>query len=187
MTRLEQPERAALDAEQTRIYNEIVASRGSIEGPFRAWLHRPAFADRAQQLGEYVRYRTSLEPRLSELAILVTARFWDCQIEWTLHEPCAREGGLDEAIIDAVRRRHRPDFSRSDEASVHDYATQLLRDHVVTDASYDAVLAELGNGGVVDLTGIVGYYSMVAMTLNACQVPLGPGREPTLVDCPTYR
>ena len=186
MGRLKQPERAELDAEQTRIYDEIVASRGSIEGPFRAWLYRPVLADRAQKLGEYVRYDTSLEPRLSELAILVTARFWDCQLEWTLHESCAREGGLEEGLIDAVRHRRAPEFAHADERCVYEYALELLNDHQVQDRTFNGASECLGVAGIVDLTGLIGYYSMVAMTLNACQVPLPDGRQPALVDCPTF-
>ena len=143
-------------------------------------------ADRAQSLGEFVRYRTSLEPRLSELAILVTARFWDCQVEWSLHEGFALESGLSEDIIDAVRHGRDPDFGRDDERAVYDYVIELLNNRFVPDGVFNAAQEALGKTGVVELTGIAGYYSMVAQTLNAFQVPVPRGCAPTLVECPTF-
>ena len=115
MTRPSQLQPAELNEAQARIYNAILETRGSIVGPFGIWLHSPEMADRAQSLGEFVRYRTSLEPRLSELAILVTARIWDCQVEWSLHEPFAVESGLSEDIIDAIRHGQDPHFGLDDE------------------------------------------------------------------------
>ena len=91
-TRIRQLEREDLDEQQTRIHDAILESRGDINGPFRVWLNSPEFADRAQQLGELLRYHTKLDKRLTELAILITARSWDCQLEWTLHEPLALAG-----------------------------------------------------------------------------------------------
>ena len=186
MTRPGQLERAELNEEQARIYDAILGTRGSIAGPFGIWLHSPELADRAQSLGEFVRYRTSLEPRLSELAILVTARFWDCQVEWSLHEPFAVESGLGEGVIDAVRHGRDPRFGRDDERAVFDYVSELLRKHVVPEGAFNAARETLGKTGVVELTGIVGYYSLVAQTLNAFQVPVPKGCAPTLVDCPTF-
>ena len=186
MNRPGQLERAELNEEQARIYDAILESRGSIAGPFGIWLHSPELADRAQSLGEFVRYRTSLEPRLSELAILVTARFWDCQVEWSLHEPFAVESGLSEDIIDAVRHGRDPDFPRDDERAVFDYVSELLNNRFVPDGVFNAAQEALGKTGVVEMTGIAGYYSMVAQTLNAFQVPIPDGCVPTLVDCPTF-
>ena len=186
MTRPGQLERAELNEEQARIYDAILDTRGSIAGPFGIWLHSPELADRAQSLGEFVRYRTCLEPRLSELAILVTARFWDCQVEWSLHETFAVESGLSEGVIEAVRHGRDPHFGRDDERAVFDYVSELLRKHVVPDGAFNAAREALGKTGVVELTGIVGYYSLVAQTLNAFQVPVPEGCAPTLVDCPTF-
>ena len=186
MSRPGELERAELSEEQARIYDAIVESRGSIAGPFGIWLRSPDLADRAQSLGEFVRYRTSMKPRLSELAILVTARFWDCQVEWTLHEPFAVESGLREDIIDAVRNRRDPEFVREDERAVYDYVNELLKNRFVPDDAFNAVQEAFDKTGVVELTGIVGYYSLVAQTLNAFQVPVPAGCAPTLVDCPTF-
>ena len=186
MTRPGQLERAELNEEQARIYDAILESRGSISGPFGVWLHSPELADRAQSLGEFVRYRTSLAPRLSELAILVTARFWDCQVEWSLHEPFAVESGLSQELIDAIRHDRAPGFGRDDERAVFDFVGELLGKHVVPDGVFSAAQEALGKTGVVELTGIVGYYSLVAQTLNAFQVPVPEGCAPTLVGCPTF-
>ncbi len=186
MTRPGQLERAELNEEQARIYDAILETRGSIAGPFGIWLHSPELADRAQSLGEFVRYRTCLEPRLSELAILVTARFWDCQVEWSLHEPFAAESGLSEGVIDAVRHGRDPHFGRDDERAVFDYVSELLNNRFVPEGVFNAAGEALGKTGVVELTGIVGYYSLVAQTLNAFQVPVPEVCAPTLVDCPTF-
>ncbi len=186
MARPSQLKRDELNEEQARIYDAIVETRGSIAGPFGIWLHSPELADRAQSLGEFVRYRTSLESRLSELAILVTARFWDCQVEWSLHEPFAVESGLSERIIDAVRHRRAPDFGRDDERAVFEYVSELLDNRFVTDDVFNAAQEAVGKTGVVELTGIAGYYSLVAQTLNAFQVPVPDGCAPTLTDCPTF-
>jgi 4-carboxymuconolactone decarboxylase len=186
-SRLPELERPDLTEEQARIYDAIVASRGDIAGPFLTWLHSPEFADRAQRLGEYLRFQTTLHPRLSELAILVTARFWDCQLEWTLHESIARETELSPLVIDAVRLSQYPEFGRADEQLVYDFTSELLYNRFVQDRTYQGVLDELGEAGAVELAGLVGYYSMVAMSLNAFQVPVPAGVQPLLVDCPTFR
>lgn len=186
-SRLRQLERDDLDDEQKAVWDAIVESRGSVAGPFRVWLHSTRFADHAQQLGALVRYSTRMEARLSELAILVTARAWDCQLEWTLHEPIATDTGLAPELIEAVRLGQYPEFERDDEQTVYDYVAELVYNRFVQERTFSAALGLLGDGGVVELTGLIGYYSMVAMSLNAFQVPLPKGTKPTLVDCPTFR
>ena len=186
MSRLPELQEEELTQPQREIYRRIVASRGSITGPFRIWLHSPELADRAQSLGEFVRYRTALEPRLSELAILVVARAWDCQVEWSIHEGFARESGLAQDAIDAVRSGNRPDSGNGDELAVYDFVQELLRDRFVSEATFGRAVGLLGEKGVVELTGLIGYYAMVAMTLNAFQVCLPEGHDPLLTDCPTF-
>ena len=180
MSRIPELERHQLSPEQTKVYDAILASRGSLNGPFRVWLHSPELAQRAQQLGEHARFHTTLPPRLRELAILVTARFWDAQIEWSMHEPAAREAGIPRAVIEAINRRRTPEFDRSDEESVYHYTMELLRDHFVNDAVFAAAAEHAGARGMTELTIVIGYYSMVAMSLNAFQVPLPPGLRPLL-------
>jgi 4-carboxymuconolactone decarboxylase len=170
-----------MSAEQRRVLEEIVSGpRGRIEGPLRAALHRPELADPWQKLGAVLRYGSSLPPRLSELAILVTARRWNCQFEWWAHEPHALKAGLAPEVIAALREGSEPVFKLQDEAAVHRYAHELLQSGSVGDAAYRAVLDLYGTLGPVDLTALVGYYSMVAMTLNAHELPLPEGVAPPL-------
>ena len=187
MGRVPELKKEELNEEQLRVYNAVLASRGSMTGPFRSWLHSPELADRAQRLGAFVRYQTVLDPRLSELAILVTARFWDCQVEWSTHEGVALESGLGKDVIDAVRTREAPEFRNPDEKAVYDFATQLLRERFVEDRTFNAVLEQVGTQGVIELTALFGYYTLVAMTLNVFQVEAPPDLEPLLPDCPEFR
>ena len=186
-SRLRQLERDDLDEQQKAVWDAIVEARGNVAGPFRVWLHSAPFTDRAQKLGALVRYQTRLDARLSELVILVTARAWDCQLEWTLHEPFALEAGLAPELLEAVRLGQYPEFEREDEQAVYDYAAELVYNRFVQERTFAAARDLLGEAGVVELTGLIGYYSMVAMSLNAFQVPLPKGTKPTLVDCPTFR
>ena len=185
--RIPQLDRSDVHENDRHIYDAVVASRGSIGGPFRIWLHSPEYADRAQHLGQFVRYDTRLPARLSELAVLVCARFMDCQTEWSLHERTALDGGLADSLIDAIREQREPAFAAVDERAVYEYARELLTTRFVSDRTFGNALDQLGRAGLVELTGIIGYYCTVAMTLNAFQVPLPDDSQPTLVDCPTFR
>lgn len=166
-----------LTERQKEIYSAIASGpRGSVRGPFPAWIRSPELADRGQKLGEFVRYHTSFEPRLAELAILMCARFWTAQYEWYAHARMAREGGLSDKVIDAIARRERPDMA-DDEAAVHDFCQELHRDHNVRDETYRRVVDLFGERGAVELIGISGYYTMVSMTLNVAGVALPDGEK----------
>ncbi|MEO9297794.1 carboxymuconolactone decarboxylase family protein [Devosia alba] len=170
-----------MNSEQRRIHDAVVSGpRGMLVGPLRAAIHRPELADKWQQFGELLRYRTSLPSRLSELAILVTARHWDCQVEWHLHERDAIKAGLEAPIMAAVQLGERPAEMDADTAAAHDFGAELLRDRFVSEPTYQLVLARWGVVGVIELTAIIGYYSMVAMTLNAHELPLPDGVAPPL-------
>ena len=178
MPRLPELELDALDDEQRRIADEITGGpRGGLSGPFRPWLNSPVLADRAQKLGAYVRYDTSLPPRLSELAILFTARHWTAQFEWYAHAPMARTGGLPDDVIDAIQRGDRPDFAADDEAAVYDFCVELYETSRVSDPTYARVVKHLGTRGAVDLVGILGYYALVSMTLNVFEVTVPDGES----------
>lgn len=167
--------------EQRRVYDAVVSGpRGVVVGPLRAALHRPELADKWQQFGEILRYRTSLPPRLSELAILVTARHWTSQLEWQQHEPAALKGGLAAEVVEAIRDGKRPKFARYDEQTVYDYCAELHEKRSVADATYRRAHELLGTVGMVELTALVGYYTMVAMTLIAHEIPLPEGAAPAL-------
>jgi 4-carboxymuconolactone decarboxylase len=169
---------AAMGAEQKRAYDAIVGGpRGGARGPFNALLRSPELADRAQQLGAYVRFGSSLPRALNELAILVTARYWTAQFEWWAHARLAAEAGLNREIIASISRRERPGKMTSEEKAVYDFATELHEKKGVSDAVFEAVKALLGERGVLDLVGACGYYTLVSMVLNVERHPLPEGEE----------
>lgn len=184
MSRIPELQRHQLSPEQTKVYDAILASRGSLHGPFRAWLHSPKLAQKTQQLGEHVRFQTNFPGRLRELAILVTARFWDAQLEWSLHEPLAREAGIPRSAIEEIKRRRAPEFEQRDEEAVYRYTFDLLRDHFVDDDVFAGVSEHLGTRGLTELTILIGYYSLVALSLNAFRVPVPQEMKPLLPDAP---
>jgi 4-carboxymuconolactone decarboxylase len=165
-----------LSPEQSEVARSILAGpRRSLDGPFRAWLRSPIPAERLQNLGEYVRFDNVLPRRLSELAILITARHWTARFEWYAHHKLALEAGLDPAVAAAIAADRVPDPMAADERAVYDFATELHRTGRVGDAAYDVALAAFGEQGLVDLIGICGYYTIVAMTLNVAEVTLPEG------------
>ncbi len=179
MARLPDIDVARMSPEQRKVHDAIVAGpRGKVEGPLRIWLTSPAFAARAQELGTFCRYQTSLGARLSELAILVTAAYWRAGFEWYAHEKFGREAGLASAVIDAIKAGTEPRFEHDDEAAVHAFARELLQTRRVSDATYARAAAALGPVGVVDLVGVLGYYGLISMTINAFQVPVPDGPDP---------
>lgn len=164
---------ATLTPEQRRVYEKVVAGpRGTVIGPLRAVLHSPELADRWQALGEYLRFNCSLPLALRELAIICAGRYWNSQLEWQVHARVARDAGIAAEVIEAIRTATPPSFKQADEAAVYRFARELLHSGHVSDETYDEVRARFGTAGIVDLTALVGYYSMVAMTLNAHAVPL---------------
>jgi 4-carboxymuconolactone decarboxylase len=176
MRRYKELDPARLDADQKRIWQEIASGpRGTVPAPLQIWLRSPALADNAQRLGAFCRYGTSLEPRLSELAILLTARHWTAHYEWYAHEKFARNAGIGDAAIAAIAARRKPELSREDEQAVYDFCQEYYRDHRVDDATFARAMAQLGERGVVDLVGIMGYYALISATLNVFEVPVPDG------------
>ncbi|OWU86841.1 carboxymuconolactone decarboxylase [Oceanicola sp. 22II-s10i] len=167
---------------QREVYDQIVSGpRKTLVGPLRAALHNPVLADRWQRLGQVLRFETSLPARLNELAILVTARRWNARLEWAIHAGDAARAGLDAGIIEAIRTCSLPDFGADDDArAVYEYARQLVETGDTAQEVYDAVLRRWGEAGAVELTAVIGYYSMVALTLNVHRVPLPDGVPDTL-------
>lgn len=162
---------ANMDDEQRRVLSDILSGpRGNLDGPFLAWVHSPQLADSAQKLGAFCRYGTRLELRLSELAILLTAAWWQSQAEWQIHEPIARQAGLAEGVIEALRRGEEPPFERGDEHLVYRLGRSLYANKRIGQALYDEGVGAFGEAGMVELVGIFGYYALVAMTLNAFAV-----------------
>lgn len=173
------------DDAQRAVWDGVVAGpRGRVIGPLRAAIHAPELARAWSALGESLRFGTSLGKRLSELAIIVTGRRWSAQVEWFVHAQAAADAGLEPAIIAAIRDGQPPPFTQPADALVYDYARLLLRDGFVPAALHAAATERFGVKGVVELTALVGYYSMVAMTLNAHDVPLPDGATPPLAAPP---
>jgi 4-carboxymuconolactone decarboxylase len=169
-----EPER--MSPAQKRVYDAIVGGpRGGARGPFNVLLRSPELADRVQKVGEYLRFNSSLPPRLNEFAILVNARFWESKYEWYAHRPLAAKGGLAESIADDLAGNRRPAGMKPDEEVVYDFCTMLHRQHFVDGALFDRAVAVLGEQGVVDLIGVSGYYTLVSMVLNVAEVPLPDG------------
>lgn len=160
---------------QRKVADEIFATRGIGGGPFEVWLRSPELADRAQKLGAFLRYHSSLSRRLTEFVILVTARHWQAQFEWAVHENEARKAGLELALIEALRAGQRPAAMTPEEAAVYDLMQELHATRAVSPATYAAAHAILGETGLVELVGTIGYYSLIAMTLNIfeCATPDG--------------
>ena len=144
--------------------------RGRMRGPFNAWLRNPILADRLQKVGEYVRFNTSLDKRINEMAILMTAQAWGAQYEWYAHAPLALKAGLDPAVLKAIGAGERPANMKDDEAIVWEFTTQLRRDHGVNVAIYAKAVDKFGENGVMDLVAVNGYYDVVSMTLNVAHV-----------------
>lgn len=182
MARLLPPDPAAYDPDQARVAGAIASGpRGQVRGPLALWLHRPELAERAQSLGAYCRYGSSLSPRLSELAILTMARLWMAEYEWWAHRPPAQKAGLAEEIIEALRTGAMPDFGTDDEARlVYHITRELTETRGLSQDLHDRALDVLGQGRLVDLVGLCGYYTLISMTINAFEVPLPDGAQPEL-------
>ncbi|RRH85607.1 carboxymuconolactone decarboxylase family protein [Variovorax beijingensis] len=168
-----------MSPEQRAVHDRIVSGpRGRIQGPLRAALHNPELADKWQALGALLRYGTSLPPRLSEIAILVTGRACNSPFEWYAHRAEAEKAGIEQPVIEAILAGSEPPGLSADDAAVYRYAVELNRHNSVSDATYNMALVRLGARTVVELTALVGYYTMVAMTLNCHEIPLPEGVVP---------
>ena len=139
--------------------------------PYRAYIRNPELAPKLSALSDYLRWNSTLPPRLSEFAIMITARNWTVQYEWAAHYPLALKAGLDAKILGDLSAGRRPENMRDDEAALYDLATAIHRDKHVTDAVYKAAVDKFGERGVMDIVGIIGYYGLVSMTLITAQVP----------------
>lgn len=179
MSRLADLPYERMDDEQKRIHDDIAAGpRGAVVGPLKVWLHSPALADRAQKLGAFVRYHSSLPPHLSELAILVTGSIWQADFEWYAHVGPARDAGISEAAIEAIRQGEEPSLEDEPSRAVYAVARKMHRDRRLDDATYAQAKAALGERGLIDLIGILGYYTLISMTLNAFDVATPDGSTP---------
>ncbi len=168
-------------AEQKESVKEFQAVRGREPfGPFVPLMRSPDLMVRASAMGEYLRYRTSLTPRLSEFVILLTAREWSQQYEWNVHHPEAMKAGVDPKIAQAIADGRRPDGMSDDETLLYDFFMELQRNRSISDPTYARMVARFGGKGVMDTIGVVGYYSLLGMVLNTARTPPTPGAAPPL-------
>ena len=147
----------------------LTARKVPVFGPFEPLMHSPQMMSQARSMGDYLRYKSALGNTLSELAILVTAREWTQDYEWYVHHPIALKAGIKPEVADAIAEGRRPAGMSEDEEIVYDYTTELARTKQVSNKTFERAKARFGAKGVVDLTGIAGYYTLLAMQLNAAQ------------------
>ena len=172
MARLKPLDTSLMTDRQKQVYDAIVSGpRGQARGPLAVWLHRPELASKAQKLGQYCRYDSALPPRLSELAILTTARIWDAAFEWQAHVPHALAGGITPAVIASLESEETPQFDKADEAAVYAFSRELNMKRAVSDETFDRTIECLGADATVDLVGVLGYYALISMTIKAFDLP----------------
>jgi 4-carboxymuconolactone decarboxylase len=159
----EQQKRAAADFEAAR--------KVPVFGPFEPLMYSPQVMSTARAMGDYLRYKSAIGNKLSEFVILITAREWRQDYEWSLHYPIALKAGIRKEVADDIARGGRPGAMSPDEAAVFDFTSELLRKKEVSDATFERAKSRLGMKGVVDMTAIVGYYTFLAMQLNVAQYP----------------
>jgi 4-carboxymuconolactone decarboxylase len=170
---------------QRKAIDEFKSARSAeISGPFVPLLRSPEVMTRARAMGDYLRFRSALPPRLSELIILLTARRWTQQYEWNAHRPLALQGGVTAEVIAAIADGRRPEHLAADEEALYTLVDELDRNRSVSDATYAAAIAAVGEQGVVDTLGLVGYYTMLAMVMNTARTPLPAGAAPALATFP---
>lgn len=170
--------RAVWDGLESSRGRTVVNEDGGLVGPFNAWVHAPVVGRRLSGLGAALRFETSIERRLLELAIIVVAAHWKAEFEWWAHARMAREHGVADEVVDAIGRGETPAFAAADEALVYGFARQLVTSGAVDDRTYTGAVELLGDRGVVELVSLCGYYTLVSFTLNAFAVPLPPGTQP---------
>ena len=169
---------------QKKAAAEFEAARGTLSGPWAVILRSPEMINRARSLSDYLRFNSSLPPRLSEFVILITAREWTQQDQWNAHHSLAMKGGLNPEIAKAVAEGRRPEKMADDEAALYDFCIELHRNRSVSDATYARALAKFGEQGVVDAIGLSGWYTLVAMVLNTARTPLPADAAPALAPFP---
>jgi 4-carboxymuconolactone decarboxylase len=163
-------------AKDHAIVDAIVGSRGALQGPFSMFLHAPELAGRVAHLGAFVRFEGSLDMRVRVLAAMTAAREFDAVYVWGAQTGSARRQGVPEATITAIREKHTRGVPPED-AQIIDFTVQLVRKHRVDDAMFKAMQARFGNDQLLQLTGTIGYYVMLAITVNACELEAAPGAE----------
>jgi 4-carboxymuconolactone decarboxylase len=169
---------SAMTVEQKRVATAIAEGRKTLRGPFHMLLRSPELGDRVQNVGRYLRFENTLPNAVKELVILVTARHWDAQFEWTVHRGFALDAGLPPAVCDAIGSGQKPSGLTPEQQAAYDYASELLATKGVSDAVFARARQFFGEAGVVELTVCIGYYGLIGLVLNTDRTPLPPGAEP---------
>ena len=172
------------EAQKKAIEEFRAARKTGISGPFVPLLRSPEVMNRARAMGDYLRFNSVLPPRLSEFAILITARRWTQNYEWDAHSQLALQGGLSPDIVKALADGRRPDRMAEDEDILYTFCDELHRNQSISDATYARAVGRFGEQGVIDILGISGYYTLLAMVLNTARTPLPAGRTPALTPFP---
>jgi 4-carboxymuconolactone decarboxylase len=175
-----------LDADGQKVWDGVVGSRagelvnehGGLMGPFNAFVHAPGVGRRLSSLGAKLRFGTSIDRRLSELAIITVGARWKAEFEWWAHARMAREHGVPDAVVDAIGDGQEPLFEADDERTIYAAARQLTGSGQLDSATYDAASRLLGDAGMVELVSLCGYYTLISFLLNAFAVPLPAGAAP---------
>ena len=171
-----------MNPDQKETYEEAIAGkRGAAPAPMMAWLNSPQMARHATRLGEQLRFNTIFPPKLSEIAILVTARHWTAHYEWWAHKRLALKGGMDPQIIDDIRDRRTPRFDDPKGQMIYDVAKSLHEGHGLSKTLYEEAVTVLSERGLVEIIGLCGYYTLVSMTLNTFEFELPEGEVSELV------
>jgi 4-carboxymuconolactone decarboxylase len=172
------PPEKMTDAQKKAIEEFRAARNANVSGPFVPLLRSPEVMNRARAMGDYLRYKSVLPPRLSEFAILIAAREWTQAYEWDAHHTLAMKAGLNPDVARALAEGRRPEKMAEDEEIIYSLCTELHRNKSVSDATYQRAVAKFGEQGVIDAIGIQGYYTMLAMVMNTARTPLPAGRTP---------
>jgi 4-carboxymuconolactone decarboxylase len=181
--RIPLPAPSEMNAAQRDLYDRIIASpTGAMNGPQRANIHSTELAEAWWRLGDMLRNRTVLPQKLAELAIIVVGRRWNSQVEFHVHGAAAVKAGLDTDIVEAIRVAAPPPIQDAEEREIYEFARQIQVNGEPDDAAYAAILARWGERGVVELTALIGFYSMVSVALNAHRIPLPSGAPPALAE-----
>jgi 4-carboxymuconolactone decarboxylase len=179
------PEERMTDAQKQAAAELAAGPRGSLRGPFVALMRSPELMRRVQKVGEYLRFQGVLDMRINELAALMGARSWTQQYEWNAHVPHALKAGVKPAVIEAIAEGRRPIGMAEDEEIVYDFVTELLANKGVSDATYARAVGKFGEQGVVDVTAVVGYYTLLAMIMNVARTAIPDGKPLPLVPLPS--
>jgi 4-carboxymuconolactone decarboxylase len=185
MSRIRYVQREELGPEGQQLWDglieglgDLVTADGGLAGPFNAFVTAPGVGRRVSALGQKLRFGTSIERRLSEIAIITVGARWQAEFEWWAHAPMAREHGVTDAVVAAIGRGQDPPFEADDERAVYAVARQLSLAGRVDQQAYDAAHHFLGDAGMVELVSLCGYYALISYLLNAFEVPLPPGVAP---------